>query len=581
MHPTALPFAIALILILVDSAMESKYLRYLGYTSIFLGHVFYLYSFLSNDFTLKEVFLYSSKGLPLLYKVSASWAGGGGFLVWWIFAFAIIALFKRSKGYNLMLVGLIAVAFLSGTFDSLQVRPIDGLGLNPALKNVWMLLHPPACFTSYALGLAVGVEALIGRGLRRLMELTWISLTLANVLGGVWSYYTLGWGGYWAWDPVETALLLPWLSSTAYFHSGKRYIAFLTAFSVVLSAFVTRGGISVLHGFANPNYFVILLGLPFLYKLFKDWEFESFDPSGLTTYSLLGSYTVCLLGLIYSFFASVSVDYFIFANMPFLLAFLTLLPICDGYRRIVVIPYVVSIVLTVFTALGFVRWFDLNSVNYATSFVIPIALFSFLLKVPKFKLIHLSIPLLVIAVTLSWPHAYYGHYNFALIDEKGTNVDGLKVKVYSVEFHQKGKVGFGDVEIPEEFNEVVHFRVDGRDVKGVVKLYMPYLLSGKDFIYTDPITIHEGLDDEYIVISNDPYSNYDLVMFTCKYLYETNQTHVLKFVVRYLNLDYEKVVEKVREWKPEGKVLIHYKRIPFVNLVWISCVLMLIGVWRW
>ena len=597
MHKVVIPFAIAVAILLFD-AYKPRKIGFLGYALIFFGFALYISSFLTDDFTLKEVFLHSSKSLDPIFKLSASWSGSGGFIIWWLFVFTLLAFIKRTRAnavfhYDLAIVALFFAALLNGAFESLDFTPKNGAGLNPLLKTFWMLLHPPASFIGYALGLLVAIDVFLKREDRFAVGLTWLFVTLANVLGGVWSYFTLGWGGYWAWDPVETGLLLPWLTLTAYFHSNRlrKSLLSLTGFSVAFAAFVTRGGISPLHGFAvNPSGLaIILLGIPFLVKALKEFRFEKPTPMGIATLSLLGSYLVCLTGLIYQliFKVSVDVDYYNFANMPFLLSLLSVLPICTAerygkYFKVLTIVYAVSGMLTLLTLFG-VNWCEDAPiyVNSAISFVLPIALFSFVsilkLRRPELKILHISIPLLVIAVSISWPYAYYANYKSIVVDKNGTNVDGLRIQLLSVEFHEPvGSVSIGGaVEIPEESYEIVKLNVNGANVESKVRINLAWLLSGREFVFPEPTVVNAGLDNYYMVIPN--IYAFDLFMFTCKYLYEQNETHILKFVAELMGFDYKEFVNNIKEWKPKEEVVILYKRIPLVNLVWISCALMVIG----
>ena len=602
MHSVVIPFAIAVAILLFDSYKVRKTnFGFFGYALIFIGFILYILAFLTDDFTLKEVFMHSSKSLDPIFKLSASWSGSGGFIVWWLFVFTLLALIHRIRSkeifyHNLTIIALFFMALFNGAFENLDFIPKNGVGLNPLLKTFWMLLHPPASFIGYALGLYIAID--LNRENRFAIGLTWLFITLANVLGGVWSYFTLGWGGYWAWDPVETGLLLPWLTLTAYFHSNKKYLLALTGFSVAFAAFVTRGGISPLHGFAvNPSGLVIIvLGIPFLIKALKEFKFDlKFKPMNVAMYSLLGSYIVCLIGLIYQLLLAISgkkidvnVDYYNFANMPFLIAFLSVLPICRAeryrnYLKALVIIYIISAVLTVLTLLDYIKWCESAPiyVNSAISFVLPIALFSFasILKLqrPELKIIHFSIPLLVIAVSISWPYAYYADYNSIVVDKNGVNFDGLRIKLVSTEFHEPvGSVSIGGtVEIPEESYEVVKLNVDSAYVESKVRLNLANLLSGREFVFPEPTVLNVGLDNYYIVIPS--IYAYDLFIFTSKYLYENNKTYILKIIVDVMGFDYDKLVGKIEEWKPKEKVLIIYKRIPLVNLLWISCSLMIVG----
>lgn len=606
LHNSVIPFILSVLLLSYDIYLirKGKFIRLpFAHISIFVGFIIYILSFLFNDFTLKEVFIHSSISLGTAFKLSASWSGSGGFIVWWLFVFSLISFIYRFKikecnknlciYHNLMTIALFITSLLNDAFSTVDFYPKNGLGLNPLLKSIWMLFHPPATFIGYALGLFVAINAFFNEQNKILINLAWIFITIANVLGAVWSYFTLGWGGYWAWDPVETALLLPWLILTAYFHSNKRYLLALTGFSVAFAAFVTRGGISPLHGFAvNPSGFVIiLLGFPFLIKAIKDFRIESkLTPTSIATYSFLGSYSACLVGLVYQllFKVNINVNYYNFVNMPFLVAILSILPICRAksfdkkYLRYLAVIYIVSTALAFLATLGHIKWCEDAPiyVNSAISFIIPIVLFSFIsiLKLERIelKLIHISISLLVIALSISWPYAYYANYKSVIVDKDGVHVDGLKFQLVSIEFREPtGSVSIGRVEVPEECSEIVKLRVNDAYADCKIKLNLAWLLSGKDFIFSEPTVVNAGLDNYYIVIPS--FHAFDLFMFTCKYLYENNETYILKCIANMADFDYIKLVESIEKWNPSGKVLIIYKRIPLINLVWISCALMIFG----
>jgi cytochrome c-type biogenesis protein CcmF len=615
MHKLVTPFAIATAILLLEvykaKRGEKFKLGFLGYALIFVGFILYVLAFLADDFTLKEVFEHSSKSLDPIFKLSASWSGSGGFIVWWLFCFTLLAFIRRigSKNvkavfyYDLTIIALFFIALLNGAFDSLDFVPKNGVGLNPLLKTFWMLLHPPATFIGYALGLLVAIGVFLNEENRFYIGLAWLFVTLANILGGVWSYYTLGWGGYWAWDPVETSLLLPWLSLTAYFHSSelRRSILALTGFSVAFTGFITRGGISPLHGFtiSNAGMTIVLLGIPFLIKSVREFKFRyELKPMNVAVYALLGSYAVCFLGLLYQFvFAlagsrvNVSVDYYNFANMPFVIAFLSVLPICKAkidtkkYLRILAVVFAISIAITIATLVGALSLCNDAplAVNLAVAFTLPIAIFSLFgaligLKSLELRLIHVSIPLLVIGVVISWPFAYYGGYESVVLSKgEQKSIDGLRLEFVSAEFHEpKGKVAIdGALEIPEESLEVIKLNVNGREVPVKVRLNLPWLVNGREFVYPEPTIVNAGFDDYYIVIPN-MYA-FDLFMFTSRYLYEQNQTHMLMFIAKMMGMEYDKFVESVKDWKPSDRVVLLYKRIPFVSLVWLACAIMVAG----
>jgi cytochrome c-type biogenesis protein CcmF len=177
-----------------------------------------------------------------------------------------------------------ALAFGSGPFATLAVPPPDGRGLNPLLRNPWMAVHPPALYLGfvgmtvpYALAVAALAARVPGRqwvGIaRRWVLLAWLWLTAGLLFGAKWSYVVLGWGGYWAWDPVENAALMPWLTATAVLHSiqAQERRGMLTGWTIALmllsfglaifGTFLTRSGLlSSVHAFANAAIGPYLLG---------------------------------------------------------------------------------------------------------------------------------------------------------------------------------------------------------------------------------------------------------------------------------------------------------------------------------
>ncbi len=284
-HYTGVVFGLGALLLAVEVLLyyvrrvERRGLGYAGYTLIIVGYILYLYSFIVQDYSLKPVYETSAPGLTLLHRIGASWATGGGSLVVYTVIVALIALTHRITarnssynlalilGYNILTISGFILSLLLGGFDRLEFKADYGLGLNPVLKSIWLLPHPLAVFTAYALITASAVSVLAGRVRASdiLAKVGWIFITLGNLMGGYWAYETLGWGGYWAWDPVETATLVPWLFLTAYFHvkplseSVAKATIMMSASSVYLAMAVTRTGLSPLHSFAEPRTIAVIL----------------------------------------------------------------------------------------------------------------------------------------------------------------------------------------------------------------------------------------------------------------------------------------------------------------------------------
>ena len=264
-----------------------------GFVALSTAILFYL--LLARDFRVQYVYRHTSSSQPVLYVISALWAGQeGSFLLWllWLGVVSAIALRQRSRWpaslwpYIVCALSAIQAFFalvlltVHNPFSTYAVPPPEGAGLLPALLNPGMLIHPPLLFLGYALyavpfaftlaQLAAGNEkaAADPAGLtlaRQWSLLAWLFLGLGILIGAWWAYVELAWGGYWTWDPVENASLLPWLVGTAYLHAllaqarqgiFKRWSAALAIGSFLLCIFgtlVTRGGIvfSQLHGFSR------------------------------------------------------------------------------------------------------------------------------------------------------------------------------------------------------------------------------------------------------------------------------------------------------------------------------------------
>ncbi len=257
-------------------------------------------AFIENDFQLEYVAQHSNRTLPLAYRISGLWGGQEGSLLFWLailaaYVAAAIASGVRREGprFEAGFLGTIIVVegfffllllFFTPPFRVLS-RPLqDGAGLNPLLQHPAMFFHPPTLYLGYVgmtIPFALAVAALLSgrlgpswvRRARIWILIPWIFLTAGIILGGVWAYMELGWGGYWAWDPVENASFMPWLSGTALLHSimvqerrnmlrlWNFVLIFLTFWLTLLGTFITRSGlISSVHSFSNTG-----LGVPFLY----------------------------------------------------------------------------------------------------------------------------------------------------------------------------------------------------------------------------------------------------------------------------------------------------------------------------
>jgi cytochrome c-type biogenesis protein CcmF len=260
-------------------------------------------AFLRSDFSFAVVASHSSTTTPTFYQAAASWSSQEGSLLLWLWLLAlwsslVLHLVRRrlrdvAPYAQAVLLGLGAffaglLVFAASPFQTLPVAPIEGAGLNPLLRHPSMMIHPPMLYSGYtlfAVPFAFAVGALVVRRVdaewisatRRFALAAWFFLGVGVLLGARWSYAELGWGGYWAWDPVENASLLPWLTGTALLHSvmiqEKRgmlkvwnaTLVLTTGILAVLGTFLVRSGIlDSIHAFGASTLgvpFVTLIGL--------------------------------------------------------------------------------------------------------------------------------------------------------------------------------------------------------------------------------------------------------------------------------------------------------------------------------
>jgi len=266
---------------------------------------------IKKDFSNVYVASYTSSDLPIYYTISAFWAGQDGSLLLWLWALSIFSFIIILKKKNdelttyaslvLLVVEIfliLLVLLLSNPFRRLISIPVDGAGMNPLLQNIYMISHPPMIFIGYAgftIPFAYAVASLLKkeRTTKWIKEcrlwaiFSWFFLGLGIFLGAKWAYVVLGWGGYWSWDPVENASLIPWLIATAFLHSIMleerkgmfkfwNLLLILFVFELcIFGTFITRSGIlSSVHAFAESNIgiylllFIIISTILYLFLLF-------------------------------------------------------------------------------------------------------------------------------------------------------------------------------------------------------------------------------------------------------------------------------------------------------------------------
>jgi cytochrome c-type biogenesis protein CcmF len=250
-------------------------------------------AFLTGDFTIKYVVHYSDSVQPLFYKITSYWGGLDGSIMFWVFLLSIfgsIAVYVNRERHRELIPYVVAtISAVQMFFLYLMVvhknpfstyltnAPTEGQGLNPLLQNFYMAIHPPSLYTGFVgmtIPFAFGIAALITghlddswlRAVRRWTMVSWLFLSFGLTLGMLWAYEELGWGGYWGWDPVENAGLLPWFTATAFLHSvmvqerrsmlrvWNVTLVIVTFFLTIFGTFMTRSGVvQSVHAFGEDR----------------------------------------------------------------------------------------------------------------------------------------------------------------------------------------------------------------------------------------------------------------------------------------------------------------------------------------
>lgn len=399
---------------------------------------------LLNRFDVLYVYEVSNKSMPVYLKVTALWGGQAGSLLFWCWlmalmlfiyilqhhdadnrlpwmiaipqftiAFFLVMIIFSANPFNRIFVGLDAnqVFSVMQPRDTIAILPTDGNGLNPLLRHPGMIFHPPLLylgFVGFVIPFAAAIADLMNkkrdftwlRNMRLWILVSWLFLFAGLLLGSRWAYDVLGWGGYWGWDPVEIAALMPWLSATALLHTmllqehggkGRRWnviLVMLTFLLVIFGTFVTRSGlISSVHAFSESalgTYLLIFLLFWIIqsvslivlnWKALKPPQHDDGILSRQTAFQIvnllfLGILAVCLWGVIFpsiaQFFTgksiSVGPEYYKTASGPIFAAILLLIGVCPllawaraslkGFGRQAWIPAVAAVIVVIVLIAG-------------------------------------------------------------------------------------------------------------------------------------------------------------------------------------------------------------------------------------
>ena len=485
---------------------------------------------MSRDFSFKYVYQYTSLNLPDFYAVTAFWAGRSGSLLFWLLIIAVSGtVFLRTKKYS-DLPEQTKVAFwllfftvqgfflflltsLSQPYIALSPVPADGEGLNPLLQNPGMAFHPPLLFLGYGfltIPACLSLSMALTKGQDAWMKLTrgwvlpaWAFLSAGIILGGWWAYMELGWGGYWAWDPVENASIIPWFAATAYLHTsilGQRYGPFkrinivlinLAFLLCIVGTYIVRSGIiESVHAFGGGGVggpllvfilaylFLVLVGTAQAHTDKPKHEMIALSRQGLLVFSVwiflaLGS--VILLGTMWPVISlgwesnpvGVTAGFYNTVTMPLFICIGLLLLVCPWLSWKEGIQHRERFIISTLSAvcLGGAAYFSgirmvLPLVGFSAGAgvivsTIMLALQKKALTSRRFWIAHgthLGIALMIVGVAISGPYQSkkelvlaegqsfaFSGYNFEYKEMVHSESNGIKSRVARIIVSHKGK----------------------------------------------------------------------------------------------------------------------------------------------
>ncbi len=621
------------------TAKDKKKLEYSFYTSaiacalVVASYLSLTWAFVSDNFSLSEVYTYSSSSLAIWYKLGDPWIGASGSMLFLTFLFTILYFIYRFKEpeletgdekgsmfritlyktIDLFLIFFILVVLLHSPFEhfpmsmSMQTVLTEGAGLNPLLQTFWVLIHPPIVFLGYsfvffAFALTLtgmitgGLEERERRTLKRSLYAAWLFLALGIALGGWWSYEVLGWGGYWSWDPVETASLLPWLALTAYFHlspkrgenMSKELTLLITFLAVIFSTALTRGGLlESVHAFGRSPVgpVLILFAVCVIFYFFYLWRkankplytFDVDSSSSLSSISLVIVYwslifllIICFLGdatpIISGLFGdnsmTMSPEFYNKWCFPFTLAFVAALAGCNASAYMGVKKYLV-LILAVLGVGAVLAWLGQPTPNPLANLGLPLILvagftiaYNFALRLPKKKsstrlwgktIVHLAIIIILIGVFVS--STTETESGFILAKPNSTiRALGMRIELNDFTIY----TGVGSVYSAQHHLTLPEY--------SALKMDASINEAGdvhQGAMWTKYYTNHGAVSEPLIISS--------LTSDICVYMQSTKSSSD--------SLLYALMGQKVQ---PEN-FIVSVKRIPLIGLVWIGIILMGLG----
>jgi cytochrome c-type biogenesis protein CcmF len=539
--------------------------------------------FIISDFSLITVYQNSHTLKPIFYKIAGTWGNHEGSLLLWviiltIFSFLFLVFTKNHPKefriftliiQNILIVGfLFFILFNSNPFSVLSPIPKEGLGLNPILQDPALAIHPPLLYMGFvgsSIYFSAAMASLITNysnttfvySIKNWVLISWCFQSLGILVGSIWAYYELGWGGFWFWDPVENASLLPWFAMTALFHSlivfekrGLFYfwvitLCLLTFILSVMGTFLVRSGIlNSVHTFASDPtrgiyilLFLTLMIFSSIFLLFKKYKKKNYDlnPNSKETFILINNWFMMfylitvLLGTIYPIFTDVLTANKISVGPPFYN--MVIIPIVVIFLLIMAIgPKVKWIkekfenlksylfILSGSVLINLLIIFLFKSYSILSNLIIISALFliisSLLDALKSFKnnkiniaqiISHASFGFLVLFIGLNDIFSIEKDYNIRLGERKNFNNYSIKLQNLETKTFSNYKAIIGELEISN------------------IKTNKKNILKPEIRIYTNPQTLtYEAaiktsvLKDYYLTMSNIDRSDYYNIKFQKK-----------------------------------------------------------------
>ncbi|EDZ61080.1 cytochrome c-type biogenesis protein [Candidatus Pelagibacter sp. HTCC7211] len=562
----------------ISEHLDAKILSFtfLQFILVSLSFLCLVFSFVFSDFSNETVFNNSHTTKPLFYKISGTWGNHEGSLLLWLlvltlFIFLFLVKTKKQpvkyKILTLLFQQIIIIGFFifliqtSNPFNYIYPTPEEGLGLNPILQDPALAIHPPILYLGYVGSSIIFSSALAATCLnivskkwashiKKWVLISWIFLTLGILLGSIWAYYELGWGGFWFWDPVENVSLMPWLALTTLLHCilvlEKKQI--LTSWVIILSistftlsmcgTFLVRSGIlNSVHTFANDPgrglFILVFLFSLILISLFVFFFFHKSTQNELNNFSWLSKETsiiinnwfmmyflsVVLIGTVYPIFLdvlssqkiSVGPPFYHKLIVPFLIPFLLAMAIGPKLKWVksnledkfsLILLLIISVLISFFILKIFEANFLINTILISSAAYLFFTTFrDFFIK--KFNNIsqniaHFGFSLLILSILFNSLFSSEIITNLKV----GETFEDLNTKIILKSIEQKEEKNFKSI--------IANFNIENS--KGIIENLSPELR-----IYNQPNIVTSEADikttmmsDKFIVINivqNQDYFN--------------------------------------------------------------------------